>query len=135
MNRELKLKIDELVANIGNKPIEDELINEAFALAMSPEDKREAGKYLMQAMAKRRRSDIDARSLMSEVTDAISLSYIAKKYFGKESAWLYQRLNRSIVNGKPASFSQTELTVLADALKDLSRKLSDTSTNISQSLN
>ena len=135
MNRELKLKIDELVANIGNKPIEDELINEAFALAMSPEDKREAGKYLMQAMAKRRRSDIDARSLMSEVTDAISLSYIAKKYFGKESTWLYQRLNRSIVNGKPASFSQTELTVLADALKDLSRKLSDTSTNISQSLN
>ena len=135
MNRELKLKIDELVANIGNKPIEDELINEAFALAMSPEDKREAGKYLMQAMAKRRRSNIDARSLMSEVTDAISLSYIAKKYFGKESTWLYQRLNRSIVNGKPASFSQTELTVLADALKDLSRKLSDTSTNISQSLN
>ena len=135
MNRELKLKIDELVANIGNKPIEDELINEAFALAMSPEDKGEAGKYLMQAMAKRRRSDIDARSLMSEVTDAISLSYIAKKYFGKESTWLYQRLNRSIVNGKPASFSQTELTVLADALKDLSRKLSDTSTNISQSLN
>ena len=135
MNRELKLKIDELVANIGNKPIEDELINEAFALAMSPEDKREAGKYLMQAMGKRRRSDIDARSLMSEVTDAISLSYIAKKYFGKESTWIYQRLNRSIVNGKPASFSQTELTVLADALKDLSRKLSDTSTNISQSLN
>ena len=135
MNRELKLKIDELVANIGNKPIEDELINEAFALAMSPEDKREAGKYLMQAMGKRRRSDIDARSLISEVTDAISLSYIEKKYFGKESTWLYQRLNRSIVNGKPASFSQTELTVLADALKDLSRKLSDTSTNISQSLN
>lgn len=135
MNRELKLKIDELVANIGNKPIEDELINEAFALAMSPEDKREAGKYLMQAMGKRRRSDIDARSLISEVTDAISLSYIAKKYFGKESTWIYQRLNRSIVNGKPASFSQTELTVLADALKDLSRKLSDTSTNISQSLN
>lgn len=134
MNRELKLKIDELVANIGNKPVEDELMNEAFALAMSPEDKREAGKYLMQAMGKRRRSDIDARSLMGEVTDAISLSYIAKNYFGKESAWLYQRLNRSIVNGKPASFSQTELTVLADALKDLSRKLSDTSTNISQSL-
>ena len=134
MNRELKLKIDELVANIGNKPVEDELMNEAFALATSPEDKREAGKYLMQAMGKRRRSDIDARSLMGEVTDAISLSYIAKKYFGKESTWLYQRLNRSIVNGKPASFSQTELTVLADALKDLSRKLSDTSTNISQSL-
>lgn len=134
MNRELKLKIDELVANIGDKPLEDKLMNEAFALAVSPEDKKEAGSYLIQAMGKRRRSDIDARSLMGEMTDAISLSYIAKNYFGKDSTWLYQRLNKSIVNGKPASFSQTELTVLADALKDLSRKLSDTSTNISRSL-
>lgn len=133
MNRKFKQKIDEAVANMGDSAVSDLLMREAFALAVTPEEKKEAGQYLTQALQKRKRADVDVRALMGEMTDAISLSYLAKRYFGKDRAWLYQRLNKSLVNGKPANFTQKELTVLADSLKDLSSKLSDLSQNIALS--
>jgi len=41
---------------------------------------------------------------LGEVADIVSLSYIAKKYFGKSKYWLYQRINGYTVNGKTARF-------------------------------
>ncbi|MGN0311032.1 MAG: DUF5053 domain-containing protein [Bacteroides sp.] len=38
------------------------------------------------------------------------------------------------MNGKPACFSEKELTVLADSFKDIGQKLLEVSTNISLSL-
>lgn len=134
MNRELKQKIDEVVANIGSTGTTDALMKEAFVIAATEEEKREAGAYLTEAVKKRRRGDVDARSLLGEMTEAISLSYLARNYFGRDKTWLYQRMNRSVVNGKPACFTQNELAVLADSLKDLSRKLLETSSNIFSSL-
>ena len=103
-------------------------------LAKPPEEKKEAGAYLTQAIVKRKRADIDAKSIIGEIGDAISMAYVAKKYFGKDKAWIYQRLSKSIVNGKPACFSEQELTILADSLKDISQKLLEVSTNISSTL-
>ena len=134
MNKDLKQKIDEVVANMGNQDLSDKLMAEAFALALTPEDKKEAGQYLVQAMNKRKRPDVEVRNMLGEMADALSLSYLAKRYFEKDKTWLYHRLNNSKVNGKPASFSQQELIILADSLKDLSSKLSDISSNIANSL-
>ena len=134
MNIELKNKIDEVVASIGNRQLEDALMAEAFALAVTAEEKKEAGQYLMQAIAKRKRTDIDAKNILGEVGDAVSLAYVAQRYFDKDRAWLYQRLNKSMVNGKPASFTEQELTVLAESFKDIGQKLLEVSTNISLSL-
>lgn len=134
MNKDLKQKIDEVVANMGNQDLSDKLMAEAFALALTPEDKKEAGQYLVQAMNKRKRPDVEVRNMLGEIADALSLSYLAKRYFEKDKTWLYHRLNNSYVNGKPASFSQQELIILADSLKDLSSKLSDISSNIANSL-
>lgn len=134
MNKDLKLKIDEVVANMADQTTSDRLMAEAFALAVTPEDKKEAGQYLIQAMNKRKRPDVEVRNILGEMTDALSLSYLAKRYFEKDKTWLYHRLNNSKVNGKPASFSQQELIILADSLKDLSSKLSDISSNIANSL-
>ena len=134
MNKDLKQKIDEVVANMGNQDLSDKLMAEAFALALTPEDKKEAGQYLVQAMNKRKRPDVEVRNMLGEMADALSLSYLAKRYFEKDKTWLYHRLNNSKVNGKPASFSQQELIILADSLKDLSSKLSDISSNIASSL-
>ena len=78
--------------------------------------------------------DVEVRNMLGEMADALSLSYLAKRYFEKDKTWLYHRLNNSNVNGKPASFSQQELIILADSLKDLSSKLSDISSNIANSL-
>ena len=37
---------------------------------------------------------------------ALSLSYIAQKYFGKSRAWLMQKVNGNTVNGKTAAFTE-----------------------------
>ena len=71
--------------------------------------------------------ELDSRILKSKLGDmpkAISMSYIARTYFGKTSTWLYQRINGNHVNGKEARFTPEEAHQLQDALHDLGRKLS-----------
>ena len=64
---------------------------------------------------------------ISDISDAISLSYIAKNYFGKSRSWLYQRLNGNTVNGKQAQFNPEEKKQFVKALNDLSNRLKETS--------
>lgn len=64
------------------------------------------------------------RDRMKEVLPAISVSYIAHRYFGKSSSWFYQRLNGNKVNGKEAAFTPNELSTLSAALNDIGKKLS-----------
>lgn len=65
-----------------------------------------------------------ARHKMGSITEAVSLSYIAKTYFGKSRAWLMQKVNGNMVNGKKASFTPSESQRMREALQDLSDKLS-----------
>lgn len=67
---------------------------------------------------------------LADVTEIVSISYIAKKYFNKSRAWLAQRINGNIVNGKPAQFSYDELKTLKTALEDISLKMQDASSKI-----
>ena len=70
------------------------------------------------------------RQKLENVIPAISLVYIAKKYFNKTDEWLYQRINGNMVNGKPAQFTPEEKNTLANALKDLSIMLQETSVRL-----
>lgn len=65
------------------------------------------------------------RKRLKDVPEAISLSYIAKEYFGKSRGWLMQKINNNTVHGSTARFSDSELRQFKGALIDLSRKLSD----------
>lgn len=65
-----------------------------------------------------------------EVTDMVSMAYIAKTYFGKTRAWLTQRMNGNVVNGKQAQFSSEELVTLRGALMDMSKKFGSLSLSI-----
>ena len=65
--------------------------------------------------------------MLGGCAEMINLAYIAKHYFNCDRAWLYQRINGSLVNGKPAAFTQQELKVLADALREISLTVSDKS--------
>lgn len=60
---------------------------------------------------------------MSEITQFVSMSYIAKNYFNKTKSWLSQRVNGNEVNGKPAQFTPEEINTLNKAFSDLSQKL------------
>lgn len=68
-------------------------------------------------------NEVVARRLMGDIPEAISFSYIAKKYFGKSRAWLMQKVNGNKVNGKKAAFSEEEREKFRAALLDISDKL------------
>jgi hypothetical protein len=67
---------------------------------------------------------------LEDIIPAISWVYIAKNYFNKTDAWLYQRINGNIVNGKPASFTPREMETMRFALSDLSNKLGSLSVSL-----
>ena len=67
-------------------------------------------------------SEISLRMQLSEISEIVSLSYIAKNYFNKTRHWLYQRINNSIVNGKPARFTHEEVNTLNFAFQDIGKK-------------
>ena len=96
-------------------------------------DKMSESNIMRELLAKNResrrvkRTDINIKEKLIEIQDIISLSYIAKHYFGKDKSWIYQRINGTCVNGKPAAFTNEELDILSNALKDIGTKISDTS--------
>ena len=55
--------------------------------------------------------------------EIIPFSYIAKKYFKKSKAWLYQRLNGNNINGKPIHFTEKEIEIFNFAIQDISKQL------------
>lgn len=63
------------------------------------------------------------REKLASVLPAISMSYIAKNYFGKSRSWLCQRINGLAVNGKEARFTESEKATLDLALKDIAGSL------------
>ena len=80
-------------------------------------------------MASARQTLADAKALkvkeqISQISDIISMSYIAKNYFNKSKGWLSQRINELDVNGKPVKFIPEEVDKLNFAFKDISEKLS-----------
>jgi len=100
-----------------------ELINEdpeMFSESMIASAKETADRATQLAMKQK----------LKDVIPAISLVYIAKTYFNKTDAWLYQRINGNIVNGKPAVFTPNEMVTMKFALNDLSNKLGSLSVSL-----
>lgn len=67
--------------------------------------------------------ELTIKAQLAEVSEIVSLSYIAKKYFNKSRSWIYQRINGNTVHNKPVRFTDTELLTLQSALKDISNRL------------
>lgn len=96
--------------------------------AMSADDKKtfiDTTKRSLEAI-KSGLQDVKLSLELGDVTNALSLSYIGKVYFGKSKSWLYQRLNNNKVNGKSARFTEEERKRFAEALQDLSRRINET---------
>ena len=77
-----------------------------------------------------RAEDALLRDKLGEIPEVISLSYIAKKYFGRSRNWLYQRINGYLVNGKPARFTDEERKKFVAAINDISDMLKKTSLSL-----
>ena len=122
-------ELKELKSLFGTEsPKFEELAKRISSTYTSTEDKKEIEKF-MDGLISDTRIEIDRleenviKLQLQEISEIISLSYLAKKYFGKTKSWLYQRINGNIVNGKPCKFTESELATLNNALKDISNKI------------
>lgn len=66
----------------------------------------------------------------AEILDSVNCSYITERFFSRSRAWMAQRLNNNLVNGKPASFTPEELLILRNALKTIAVDLTKFTTQI-----
>lgn len=64
------------------------------------------------------------RNKLEAILPFISVSALSKTYFKRSPQWFYQRLNGSLVNGKPMKFNNNELKTLSAALTDIGKKIS-----------
>lgn len=95
-------------------PLLEEAVNEDFKrIHQKMDEAKELGRQ------------IQVRKQLESILPFISVSALAKNYFGKSSSWFYQRLNGNVVHGKQATFTEDELKTLNNALLDISMKLSN----------
>lgn len=69
------------------------------------------------------KEQLTVRERLEPILPYLSISFLAKKYYGKSSSWFYQRLNGNKIHGKVCRFTEEELTILDMALKDISKQL------------
>jgi len=67
--------------------------------------------------------ELKIKEQVTQISEIISMSYIAKNYFNKSKSWMSQRINELDVNGKPAKFTAEEVEILNFAIQDISTKL------------
>ena len=68
---------------------------------------------------------------LERVSEFVSMSYIAKNFFGKSRQWLNNRIKGNKVNGKSAVFTSNELNQFTAALNQLSEDIKNTALRIS----
>ena len=67
--------------------------------------------------------ELKIKEQFTQISEIISMTYIAKNYFNKSKSWMSQRINELDVNGKPAKFTSEEVDRLNFAIQDISSKL------------
>ncbi|GHV29922.1 hypothetical protein FACS1894177_01630 [Bacteroidia bacterium] len=98
----------------------------------SEAEKSEIDKFISEAFSKmssdteelaQEAQSLLVREQLKEISEIVSISYIAKKYFNKNRSWIYQKINGNLKNGKPAKFSPSEISTFNFALQDVSKKI------------
>lgn len=133
----LNEELQKLKKYIGTENTEFDIqlkkINDNFT---SKEDKNNIDAFIRSSInettqdLKEFNKEINLKIKLEEVSEIISISYLAKKYFNKSRAWLHQRINGNIVNGKPAKLTEEEMNKLHVALNDISKKIGSVSASL-----
>lgn len=110
-------------------------IEQIKAMATTPEDEAAIEEFIARQLEDieedvAEMEEMTYRLQMGEVLEIVNLSYIAKKYFGRTQSWLSQRINGCIVNGKKATFTESEINTLNSALSDIANILGSHSVRI-----
>jgi hypothetical protein len=70
-----------------------------------------------------RLANITIKMQLGDNVEFIPLAYIARTYFNKSRAWLYQRINGHVVNGRASKFTAEEVETFNRALQDISKQI------------
>jgi hypothetical protein len=109
-----KMELEEIDKEMEKLALENP---EGFSQAML----NAARESLMEA------EELRIKEKLEKILPIVSVSYLAKTYFGKTPQWFYQRLNGNIVNGKEVKFSEEDLKTISEALNDIGDKLKESS--------
>ena len=63
------------------------------------------------------------KHIIEDIGSIISLSAIAKAYFGRDKSWLYHKLNEDVVHGVKYALTDEELQTFTDALTDVAKRI------------
>lgn len=85
---------------------------------------REKGrKFFYENVGKIEKDINNIKKEYAEEYKLLPISYIAKKYFGKSSAWLQQRLNGYRVRGKLYELTAEQKALFNSAVQEIARKI------------
>ena len=88
------------------------------------ETRREAFNNFMDAGLTEIESDVNRlREQMEDKYSLLPIAYIARHYFGKSRAWLYQRLNGNEVRGKVYTLNAEQKNTFNNAVQDIARQI------------
>ncbi len=135
MNIQEELKKLEAIMTDGLTAENMAQIEQIKAMATTPEDEAAIEEFIARQLEDieedvAEMEEMTYRLQMGEVLEIVNLSYIAKKYFGRTQSWLSQRINGCIVNGKKATFTESEINTLNSALSDIANILGSHSVRI-----
>ena len=135
MNIQEELKKIEAMMSDGLTAENMAQIEQIKAMATTPEDEAAIEEFVARQLEDieedvAEMEEMTYRLQMGEVLEIVNLSYIAKKYFGRTQSWLSQRINGCIVNGKKATFTESEINTLNSALSDIANILGSHSVRI-----
>ena len=119
VSKDMSLLTDCFTNNFGNMDDVNKFVEEVFALAESDEIRQRAEEII--ETAKRNDSRVELRE--SNVFNAISASYIAKRFFGKSRFWISQKINHNIKNGKRDDFTPEQRETLKKAFETIADEL------------
>lgn len=123
----MKNQVDELIAlGLKDKDAFDKEVEVISKKAKSDKAfKDELGKEFDDSLARKGQEikDLSVRVQLEDISEVVSLSYIARHYFKKSRQWLMQRINGYTVNGKKAKFTSEQLHILNNALQDISKRI------------
>lgn len=124
---EVALKIEELKSCIGKTDEESRRKFEESLAYLKANDSEEVQQLMTrlidEGLVKTKKSLDVLKNQLEDVYDILPLAYIAKKYFNKSRAWLYQRLNGYPVKGRVYSLNEEEKKIFNAAMKDLSIRI------------
>lgn len=77
----------------------------------------------LSAEAEELNTYVNLKQQIAPYIEIIPIAYIAKKYFGKSTSWLSQRINGSKVRGRVYTLNKKDMETFNFALRDISEKL------------